>query len=411
MRLVVRSLRGISMTVIMLLLAGITLLVVGRMERTVEARGEVRIERFQVVRPQVSGMIARVFAQPGDHVRPGQVLLQLEDHELRSDLASIRDEIDQSESGLKNLLLEREIFVRSIHPHEAEEQLAAIREGSLETDLRDSRAKELEIQRQAAEARLRRSTELERLGLLSKDKLQEAVHEALAAAERHQQSLIERKLGENRLSSLHNRRELVRSQQTQALQKLGAEIQDLRKDIHGLMTRRSQLQALAERHVLRAGIAGVVVAPTPNELLGRRVAAGDPLLNVADTKSIVFVGQVPEEAIFRVRSGQSAYVEIAGLPKDRFDVFSGQVRTVAPEPAQSSAEPARAFYPVRIWLQEPWIHAEEGRFYLRTGMQGKARIAYRRDVPMLEVIYDVLVGRRPERMDQTKSPPIARATM
>jgi multidrug efflux pump subunit AcrA (membrane-fusion protein) len=126
--------------------------------------------------------------------------------------------------------------------------------------------------------------------------------------------------------------------------------------------------------------------------VGRSVQAGEVLFNVVDVTSIAFVTRVPEQDIVRVRAGQTAYIEIAGLPKQRFDVFQGEVGTVYQEP-DAKAGAGTILYPVRIQLDTPWINlAEGGKFYLRSGMQGVAKIAYRRNVPILDALLDTLLG-------------------
>jgi len=67
---------------------------------------------------------------------------------------------------------------------------------------------------------------------------------------------------------------------------------------------------------------------------------------------------------------------------------------VGQEPDLERTGPAAA-YAVQIRLAKPWIALEAGRFYLRGGMRGTARIAYRQDQPLLGALYDFLTGAPP----------------
>ena len=167
---------------------------------------------------------------------------------------------------------------------------------------------------------------------------------------------------------------------------------------------------------LRAAMPGVVIGSPVNELLGQYVQAGEALFSIIDVSSIFFVTPVPEQALVQVRPGQPANVEITGLPKRQFKIFSGSVDKVVAHDLGPPQPGDLPLFPVHIQLQTPWLRLDEGRFYLRSGMRGSAKIAYRRNMPMLEVIYDFLVGNPRVPLDDEgeeppKSPALARAAM
>ncbi len=96
-----------------------------------------------------------------------------------------------------------------------------------------------------------------------------------------------------------------------------------------------------------------------------------------------------EQAIVRVRDGQPAQVDIAGLPRQRFRLFSGEVAKVAQDPTASDDTGPRR-YAVEIRLREPAIDLDDGRFVLRSGMRGTAKIAFQQRVPLIKGLFDFL---------------------
>ena len=91
---------------------------------------------------------------------------------------------------------------------------------------------------------------------------------------------------------------------------------------------------------LRAPVTGFVLAHGASE--GDLVSAGDTLLELADPSAIVFVAQVVQSDLSRVRTGQPASVQLPSLPHPS----SGVVQALLP--AASAASLAQ---PVRIALQ------------------------------------------------------------
>lgn len=390
MKLIRSILRLLPIGTGLLILTVLFFVLLGRVERTVEAGGEVRVQRYQVIRPQVSGLVTTVWVETGQPVRRGQALVQLKDHELQQELISARQRLDEVRSRLAKITSERELLQGSIQPLEIRQKATEVDRSSIETALSASRSKEAEIQLQGAEGRLARARRLQAAGLISEEQLQEILQVKLAAEQRHRQTLLEEQVSREQRTSTANGLLLLESEHRRQIGGLEAEMRELHSQTDLWSKHLAQLRRLAELHTLRASMDGVVVSQPNNELVGRYVQAGENLLSVIDAQSVLFVTQVPEQAIVRVRPGQAAYVEISGLPKRQFDVFHGQVEKIAQEPDRKTE--GSILYPVQIQLRTPWAFWEGKRFYLRSGMRGTAKIAYRQDTPILRAIYEVLVG-------------------
>ena len=101
--------------------------------------------------------------------------------------------------------------------------------------------------------------------------------------------------------------------------------------------------ALAEKSLVRAEIR----APSDGAVLSHAAAKGDrvsedqEIVTIADASSIVFLADVPQSDLGRIRRGQTARVELAG----RASALAGTVHDVLP-----GANPADFTVPVRIDL-------------------------------------------------------------
>lgn len=388
--------RVFPITLAVMILLGVGFIAVARIQNSVEAQGEVHVERYQVVRPQVAGLVTEVRAEPGDWVRTGQVLLQLQDYQLQKDLLTARMSLDETRSRLQKLRTEQHLQLEILHPLKIERQRSEIGRSLLEKRLAASQVKEAELELEAARERLRQAEELTDEGLISERELQEHRQRALAAEQRHIQAGITERTVAMQTPTLETELELLTGEQNRELATLEAEIEGLETELAEWTGQVEQLEVLQELQTLRAQMDGVLVGSPVLDLLGQYVQAGQELMTIIDTASIQFVTLVPEQALVQVRAGQPAQVEIAGLPKNQFRLFTGRVAKVLQEPRlESPSLTARQnpLYPVQIRLEEPWIPLDEDRFYLRGGMRGTAKIAYRRDVPLIRALYEFLVGK------------------
>jgi RND family efflux transporter MFP subunit len=140
---------------------------------------------------------------------------------------------------------------------------------------------------------------------------------------------------------------------------------------------------LAERELVRAPLrapeAGVVVSHAANE--GDLVNEGDDILTIAAAGSVVFVAQIAQSDLARVRPGQPATIELAARPRP----LRGVVRALLP-----AASSDNLTAPVRIDFAPGGAPAALGLF-------GTARITVgeRRDVlvvPAAAVLRDDVYG-------------------
>ncbi len=106
----IHFIRKLVWVLLILILCGVGLLMLGRMEDTVEGRGAVHGQREYELKSFVRSRIVSLACRPGDTVRKGQLLLELDDRELRetilktdNQIAELKAEIAVSRAALKAL--------------------------------------------------------------------------------------------------------------------------------------------------------------------------------------------------------------------------------------------------------------------------------------------------------------------
>ena len=115
------------------------------------------------------------------------------------------------------------------------------------------------------------------------------------------------------------------------------------------------------RMTLRAEVAGVVATPHVEDLTGKKLALGDPVMEIVGTENVVADVAVPERDIGLLRVGDPARVKLEAFPAQ---TFSGIVNVVSP--AGQVVGENRAFY-ARVAVPNP-------NGSLRPGMQGFGKV-------------------------------------
>jgi len=127
---------------------------------------------------------------------------------------------------------------------------------------------------------------------------------------------------------------------------------------------RGELQRATEqldRMTLRSQIAGVVATPHVEDIAGKKLALGDPIMELVSTTDVEVDVAVSETDLSLVRANDPARIKLESFPTR---TFAGTVSVVSP--AAEVAGDARAFY-ARITVPNP-------NGILRPGMQGYSKI-------------------------------------
>src|SRR5690606_33656066 len=80
----------------------------GTVDNTISAAGVVIPVREEVVSSPGASRVARVLAKPGQQVKQGELLLELDDREIRLALESLKEQLAQQENRVATLRIEME---------------------------------------------------------------------------------------------------------------------------------------------------------------------------------------------------------------------------------------------------------------------------------------------------------------
>lgn len=277
-----RSVVGLGLA---LALAAVLVLALVRVDRVVVARGTL-LGGSSVVRAPLAGTLREARVCPGQPFDAGELLFVLEDAPLRAELAALEAELAAGRARAE-ALAER---LRAGH----EERLPA--QGARgELDLRQAQV--------AYQGALRRVESLESLR-----------GQGLVAEIAYQDALDERRSAELAVEQ----RRLEHGDAAEVLQSELIELEAQTRSLEGEQAaRRAQLAEL-ERSLVRTRVvaerAGRWVGATAEELVGRRVEAGDELGRIAHGRPQRFVGRVDDMGRAHVEGPLPARVRVDGYP-------------------------------------------------------------------------------------------------
>ena len=123
-----------------------------------------------------------------------------------------------------------------------------------------------------------------------------------------------------------------------------------------------RLQERLEKTRLRAPIAGWVTTPHIENLVGRKLAAGDNFAEVADSSAAIFDIAIDQSDLSLLHAGDAAAIKLEGYPTK---VFRGIVAVVSPKSQMQQDQ--------RVFYARVQVPNEEG--LIRPGMQGRGKIS------------------------------------
>jgi len=256
--------------------------------QSVVATGRVRTLSTARLGPAIGGTVLRVAVREGDRVRPGQVLIQLDDAEARAQLGQAEAALRQAEAGLAGV-------------------------GELRATVAGANLRSAEVALQKAELDYRRTQRLAEAGATSTEQL-DLANQVLAAA--------------------RSQRDIAAAQKD-ATSGSGSE----RRQSEATLAQAQAAVALAKARLDHTRI----VAPGVGRVLTRDAEPGDAvqsgriLLTLALDGTTQLVAVPDEKDVARLREGQSALASAEAFPEQS---FPARVAYVAPaiDPDQGTIE-------------------------------------------------------------------------
>jgi HlyD family secretion protein len=115
------------------------------------------------------------------------------------------------------------------------------------------------------------------------------------------------------------------------------------------------------RRTLRSDIAGTIATPHLENVVGKKLEAGDAVMEVVNTGEVTVDLAIAERDVVLLKTGAPANIKLEGFPTK---IFRGTVGIISP--ASGVAADHRVFF-ARVRLANP-----DGK--IKTGMQGYGKI-------------------------------------
>ena len=333
-----------------------------------------RIEGYETdVGARVGGRVKEVSVREGARVRRGQLLVRIDDEEVRAQLrgaearvAAARQQalqarfwVDELASRIQEAELNR---AQSRQDYQARVDQAAAGVARAEADL-DQAAARLRF----ARVSLERQSLLQREGATALQDLDQArtTFEATRAAVDAARRQVEAARGGLELARSSSYNPSIRAAQIAALreQRQGAlaQLAASEEEVRNAVAARQEVQARIGDLRVAAPIDGVVIARAVEP--GAVVTAGRTLLTLLDPASVYMRGFVPEGEIGRVRVGRPARVFLDSAPRQPLAARVAMVDPEAsftPENVYFRKDRVRQVFGVKLELLAPSGAAKPG---------------------------------------------------
>jgi multidrug resistance efflux pump len=364
----------------LVILAGLAILFLGRMELKVSGEFKVFPARNADIRAMVDGLVAQVYVDEGDRVRAGDVLVRLSDRDYRAELGKLDAEIAEKRANLKMLRAGPRREETELARHEMQTAITRQEHAAKRFDeagrLRGTRLAKSQAAIKAAQERLqfkraelRRLTELFASGLVSQKQLEESRHEVaveekdLETAEAELQIVSADDLGETRQDLAVARKQVEEAGGRLKLLLAGSRPEAVEATEAIIARLEAQQRFLSEQVRLTAivsptsGVVGAVSSPRPKDgssaavtaprlkqKVGEQVSKGDLIVRVFEPDRTTPEITISEKEIADVTPGQTVMLKARAYP-DR--ALFGKVKSIAPA-ADDDTDLARKVFRVAI---------------------------------------------------------------
>lgn len=328
-------------------------------EGLIQANGRIEGDHVSVA-SKFSGRVEKLLAREGDTVEEGQVLVQLDDPQVRARVKQAEHAVIAIQARIKatrtNLSISKKEVPLAVETAEAgvahARAVLAECEAKTEQDRRDAK----------------RFHDLAAKGTVEKHKSEQAdlaltvaTNECLSAETaltRAEKQLAQVKLGWDKIRAKKEGLEALKAQRDQAV----AVLEEARS-------------VLDDFHIL-ASTKGTITTRVVDE--GEVISAGTPLLDLVDMDRLYLKVYVPEVQIGKLRLGLPARIYTDAFPNRPFDAVVRYISSRAeftPKEVQTPDERVKLVYAVKLYLTENPEHR------LTPGMPADAVIRWNKETP------------------------------
>ncbi|CAK6693257.1 p-hydroxybenzoic acid efflux pump subunit AaeA [Synechococcus sp. CBW1107] len=333
-----------------------------------------RIEGYETdLGARIGGRVAEVTVREGERVKPGQLLVRLDDDEVRARLrgaqarlAAARQQLNQARSQVD--VLDSQIRESRLTVAQAEQDnLGRVEQARANLASAEAQLAQAEAQQRLAKVTLGRTESLVREGAASPQSLDQdrtalETAEAVVNAQRRQ---VEAARGAVALAASTGLNPSIRSAQLQALgeqrQRALAGVRGAESDVRSAQAAEQQVKAEAAYLTIRSPLAGVVISRSVEP--GAVVASGRTLLTLLDPATVYLRGFIPQGDIGRVRLGQRARIFLDSDPSRPLAARVAEVDAQAsftPETIYFQRDRVRQVFGLKLAIENPAGDAKPG---------------------------------------------------
>ncbi|MDM7938203.1 MAG: HlyD family efflux transporter periplasmic adaptor subunit [Cyanobium sp. CZS 48M] len=333
-----------------------------------------RIEGYETdLGARIGGRVAEVTVREGERVKAGQLLVRLDDDEVRARLrgaqarlASARQQLNQDRAQID--VLDSQIRESRLTVAQAEQDnLGRVEQARANLASAEAQLVQAEAQQRLAKVTLGRTESLVREGAASPQSLDQdrtalETAEAVVNAQRRQ---VEAARGAVALAASTGLNPSIRSAQLQALgeqrQRALAGMRAAESDVRSAQAAEQQVKAEAAYLTIRSPLAAVVISRSVEP--GAVVASGRILLTLLDPATVYLRGFIPQGEIGRVRLGQRARIFLDSDPSRSLAARVAEVDAQAsftPETIYFQRDRVRQVFGLKLAIDNPAGDAKPG---------------------------------------------------
>lgn len=335
--------------VVCVIVVGLVVLVVGRIDETVEGFGMVSPVSRADVAPEISGIVRDVLVSEGETVSESDTLFLIHSHELEFKVEQANVALAEARSSLQRAIDEYHNVTTS-RSYEIGMILADLNEAEKRMDYH--------------KANIDRSEALHDKGLIT-----DAQYEKVKLDYESSKSYLE--ILQARIGILKRQYE--------------RRIEELRRDCEIADGAQELARLNLERTVVRSPMSGTVLTRRPQRFAGTAVSAGQPVMTVGDLEDLCFIVNLNEVDVVELRVGQRARIFLNSFPHRQYKVFEGEVVEIPSIPQIANNI---VTYEVIVTIDEPWVEKSGERIDLRYGLTGRAEIVTKPNMTLISAFLD-----------------------
>jgi len=284
-----------------------------------------RIEGYETdVSAKIGGQIAQVAVREGDTVKPKQLLVKINDAELRAQLQGAEAQVRAAQERLQRSrqqlpILQAQLEQANITTQQAtEESQGRVLEAKNSLAAAQAELVEAQTNLKLAQADQKRTRELYAQGVVAAQQRDRDDAQADAAAARVNAARQQVQSAQGRLTqaqaTLRNTpiRAAAALQIQNQIAQARTDISVAQQDVQNAKAQQAQIQANLNYLVVNSPMSGSVI--TRDAEPGEVVAAGAPLLTLVNLNNLYLRGFIPEGEIGKVKVGQPAQVYLDSFP-------------------------------------------------------------------------------------------------